>query len=77
MTRRAFLFTPAAFRQTRGVHVTGTLTASEGYYALCSESGRCHPTDTIALVVHPSGFFAKDFAAMAGRLVQVSVFPLA
>ena len=82
MTRRAFLFAPLAVRQLKGgVHVNGTLTPAdsgglEGYYSLCFE-GRCDPDDTIWLAVHPKGFWAKDFQAMSGRQVQVSVFPVA
>ena len=80
MTRRAFLFAPLAFAQTtRGVHVNGTLTpdnaSGDGYYNLCFE-GKCDPDDTIGLAVHPNGFWAKDFQAMSGQRVQVSVFAL-
>lgn len=84
MTRRAFLFAPLAFVQTtRGVHVNGTLTPAdsgglEGYYNLCStETGACSARDAIGIAVHPQGYFAKDFQAMANRKVQVSVFPVA
>ena len=79
MTRRALLLAPLVFLQSKGgVHVNGILTpddggAGPGYYALCGERA-CNPVDAIAISVHPKGFFAADFAAMANRKVQVSVF---
>lgn len=81
LTRRALLLAPFALQSPKGVHVNGTLTPAdsgglEGYYALCFE-GKCDPDDTIGLAVHPKGFWAKDFQAMANRKVQVSVFPVA
>ena len=81
VTRRALLLAPLGLLQSKGVHVNGTLTPAdsgglEGYYALCFEN-KCDPDDTIGLAVHPKGFWAKDFQAMSGRKVQVSVFPVA
>lgn len=64
-----------------GVHVQGTLTANDsenqGYYALCAENGTCHPTEAIGISVHPKNMVVgPDIAAMVGRRVQVSIFPL-
>ena len=82
VTRRAFLFAPFLLPMQAApasVHVRGVLAADngsgDGYYALCGEKA-CHPVDAIAISVHPKGFFAADFAAMAGRQVQVSIFPV-
>lgn len=85
VSRRALLFglagVAAVPRRARAasVHVRGTLTASdqeaqEGYFTLCAAGGACHPTDAVAVVVHPKSLFYDDLRAMTGHEVQVSVF---
>lgn len=84
MNRRAFLLAPLLFAtkaEAASVHLNGILTATdsgnlEGYYALCSESGKCDAIDTIGISTHPKGLFADDLRELAGRKVQVSVFPI-
>lgn len=62
-----------------GVHVSGTLTASEteaseGYYNLCNAAGVCHATDALMIAAHPKSPLHDDLRAMVGRNVQVSIF---
>lgn len=87
MTRRAFFaavcgaVTPATAAQaaTGSIHHEVVLMpdngSGDGYYALCGEKG-CSPIDAIGISVHPKGFFAPNFAAMANRRVQFSLFPV-
>lgn len=61
-----------------GIHINAVLrpdnaSAGDGYYALCGEKA-CDAKDAIGISVHPKGFFAKDFAAMAHGRVQFSLF---
>lgn len=89
LTRRGFLLAPIvglivprSGEAATGFHIQGTLAANdtgdEGYYALCSdETGACHPTDALGLIVHPKNeLLAEKLRGMAGSRVQVSVFPL-
>lgn len=64
----------------RGFHLTGTLTATEeeaeqGYFAFCGETA-CSPTDALVISAHPKNPLLPHLRAMAGRNVQVSIFPV-
>lgn len=85
MTRRHFLATVCGVTVTAtpataaGVHVTGTLTASdtersEGYFQLCAASGACHPTHAVMIAAHPKSAIHPHLDNLVGREVTLSVF---
>lgn len=62
-----------------GLHLTGTLTPNdtgdEGYWAICSASGKCDLDDTLVVSVHPKSPLSPHLRAMQGQPVQLSIFP--
>lgn len=84
LSRRAFFATVIGVAGTptnamaAGLHITGVLTANdtgdEGYFALCSTSGKCDVTDTLMIAAHPKSPLMPQLRAMNGKPVQVSIF---